>query len=440
MFEDLSVLSKEIINGQPTINIGTIGHVAHGKTTIVRSLSGENTVKFNAEKQRNITIKLGYANAKIFKCTNVECPRPGCYASYPSTKDKQYKCKRGNCGFEMELIRHVSFVDCPGHEVLMGTMLNGASVMDSAILLVAANEKCPQPQTAEHLAAVEIAKLKDIIILQNKIDLVSKSAAEENYKQIQNFTKGTIADNCPVIPTSAQMGYNIDILCEYIEKYLPIPDRNFDGEFRMNIIRSFNINKAGCSIENLKGGVAGGTIIRGIIHPGEIVEIRPGIIEKVGDRFECRPIKTKITELFSGKNKLDIAVSGGLIGAGTCIDPTLTRGDRLVGHVMGKVNTLPDVYSKLQFGFFLLRRVLGSSDGLKVSKMKPGEFLILNIGSLASQVKVKSVESGVAIVELNRPACVDIGDKIAISRKMEGKWRLIGWGEIIKGKKVKMLS
>lgn len=86
--------------------------------------------------------------------------------------------------------RHVSFVDCPGHDVLMATMLNGAAVMDAAFLLVAANEPCPQPQTSEHLAAVEIMKLRHLLILQNKIDLVRESQAREQAQQIAKFVEG----------------------------------------------------------------------------------------------------------------------------------------------------------------------------------------------------------------------------------------------------------
>lgn len=82
------------------------------------------------------------------------------------------------------LRRHVSFVDCPGHDILMATMLNGAAVMDAALLLIAGNETCPQPQTAEHLAAVEIMKLQNIIILQNKIDLVKEQAALQQVRKI----------------------------------------------------------------------------------------------------------------------------------------------------------------------------------------------------------------------------------------------------------------
>jgi translation initiation factor 2 gamma subunit (eIF-2gamma) len=86
--------------------------------------------------------------------------------------------------------RHVSFVDCPGHDILMATMLTGAAVMDAALLLIAGNESCPQPQTSEHLAAVEIMKLRNILILQNKVDLVRESEALQQQKDIAKFIEG----------------------------------------------------------------------------------------------------------------------------------------------------------------------------------------------------------------------------------------------------------
>ena len=158
----LTPLSPEVISRQATINIGTIGHVAHGKSTVVKALSGVHTVRFKNELERNITIKLGYANAKIYKSEDPRCQRPVCYTSASSTKEDVFKMN----GFEFGLVRHVSFVDCPGHDILMATMLNGAAVMDAALLLIAGNESCPQPQTSEHLAAIEIMKLKHILILQ----------------------------------------------------------------------------------------------------------------------------------------------------------------------------------------------------------------------------------------------------------------------------------
>ena len=92
-------------------------------------------MRHEKEKSRNITIKLGYANAKLYKCPS--CPPPDCYKSFGSKKEDNPKCKA--CDSTLQLIRHVSFVDCPGHDVLMATMLAGAAVMDSALLLIAGN-------------------------------------------------------------------------------------------------------------------------------------------------------------------------------------------------------------------------------------------------------------------------------------------------------------
>ena len=96
--------------------------MAHGKSTVVKALSGVQTVRFKNELERNITIKLGYANAKIYKCMDPECPRPGNFLTRGSSTGD--KVKQGKWTYE--LVRHVSFVDCPGHDILMATMLNGA--------------------------------------------------------------------------------------------------------------------------------------------------------------------------------------------------------------------------------------------------------------------------------------------------------------------------
>lgn len=80
---------------------------------------------------------LGYANAKIYKCDNPKCSRPASYISGGSSKDDSFVCLRPACNGRFQLVRHVSFVDCPGHDILMATMLNGAAVMDAALLLIA---------------------------------------------------------------------------------------------------------------------------------------------------------------------------------------------------------------------------------------------------------------------------------------------------------------
>lgn len=436
----LTPLSPEVISRQATINIGTVGHVAHGKSTVVKAISGVHTVRFKNELERNITIKLGYANAKIYCCSNPSCERPSSYKAYGSSKEDAPPCDL--CRSPMNLVRHVSFVDCPGHDILMATMLNGAAVMDGALLLIAANESCPQPQTSEHLAAVEIMKLKDIIILQNKIDLVNENAAIAQHESIQRFIQGTIADGAPVVPISAQLMYNVDVVCEYIVKKIPVPLRDFVSPPQMIVIRSFDVNKPGSEVDELKGGVAGGSILQGVLRMHQEVEVRPGIITKDAEgRVKCIPIYSRIVSLFTEHNELQYAVPGGLIGVGLTVDPTLTRADRLVGQVLGQVGKLPDVYSELEINFFLLRRLLGvrSKEGEKqgkVTKLAKGEVLMLNIGSMCTGAAVIAVKHDLAKLQLTSPVCTKEQEKVALSRRVEKHWRLIGWGQIQKGMKM----
>ncbi|KAK7494800.1 hypothetical protein BaRGS_00013927 [Batillaria attramentaria] len=438
----LTPLSPDVISRQATINIGTIGHVAHGKSTVVKAISGVQTVRFKNELERNITIKLGYANAKIYKCDNDACPRPGCYRSCGSSKEDAFPCDRPGCNGKFRVLRHVSFVDCPGHDILMATMLNGAAVMDAALLLIAGNESCPQPQTSEHLAAVEIMKLKHILILQNKIDLVKETQAKEQYEQILAFVKGTVAEGAPVIPVSAQLKYNIDVICEYINKRIPVPVRDFTSEPRLIVIRSFDVNKPGCEVDDLQGGVAGGSILRGVLKVGQEIEVRPGIVSRDQEgKLTCRPILSRIVSLYAEQNDLQYAVPGGLIGVGTKIDPTLCRADRLVGQVLGAVGALPDIYTELEISFFLLRRLLGvktegDKKGAKVQKLAKNEILMVNIGSLSTGGRVLAVKADLAKIGLTNPVCTEIGEKIALSRRVEKHWRLIGWGQIRRGVKV----
>lgn len=440
---DVSTLTPttlEVMHRQATINIGTIGHVAHGKSTVVKAISGVQTVRFKTELERNITIKLGYANAKIFKCDDEKCPRPQNFRSAGSDSIAKPMCQRQGCGSLMTLQRHVSFVDCPGHDILMKTMLNGAAVMDAALVLVAGNEPCPQPQTSEHLAAVEIMKLRHLLILQNKIDLVKEKEAAQQYDEIKSFIRGTVADGAPIIPISAQMKINIEVICEYICKKIPIPRRNFTDPARLIVIRSFDINKPGFEVDNLKGGVAGGSILQGVLQLGMEVEVRPGIVTKdQNGKVKCIPIRSRIESLFAEHNDLKYAVPGGLIGVGTMIDPTLTRADRLVGQVLGEVGQLPEIFKELEISFFLLRRLLGvktDSTGQtkkkgRVKKLKLDEYLMVNIGSTSTGARVVGVERDVAKVVLTSPVCTSVGEKLALSRRVDKHWRLIGWGKIL---------
>ncbi|KAF2159072.1 hypothetical protein M409DRAFT_30491 [Zasmidium cellare ATCC 36951] len=437
----LTPLSPEIIARQATINIGTIGHVAHGKSTVVKAISGVQTVRFKNELERNITIKLGYANAKIYKCDNPECPRPTCYRSYKSEKEVDPPCERAGCEGTYRLLRHVSFVDCPGHDILMSTMLSGAAVMDAALLLIAGNETCPQPQTSEHLAAIEIMKLQHIIILQNKVDLMREEAASQHYESIKKFIRGTVADNSPIIPISAQLKFNIDAINEMLVNRIPVPVRNFQDDPHLIVIRSFDVNKPGSEIDELQGGVAGGSILTGILKLGDEIEIRPGIVSRDEQgKIQCKSIYSRVISLFAENNSLKFAVPGGLIGVGTRIDPTLCRADRLVGFVLGLKGKLPSVYVEIEANYYLLRRLLGvkTADGkqAKVAKLTKNEVLMVNIGSTATGAKVVAVRADAAKLQLTSPACTAVNEKIALSRRIEKHWRLIGWATITNGETI----
>lgn len=158
-------------------------------------------------------------------------------------------------------------------------------------------------------------KLRHIIILQNKIDLVKEAQAKEQYDQIIKFVQGTVAEKAPVIPISAQLKYNIEAICEYLVKKVPIPVRDFTCKPKLIIIRSFDVNKPGCEVDDLRGGVAGGSILKGVLVVGQEIEVRPGVVTRdASGKFSCRPIKSKVLSLYAEQNDLQYAAPGGLIG------------------------------------------------------------------------------------------------------------------------------
>lgn len=408
---------------QPTINIGTVGHVAHGKTTIVKCVSGINTIKHKSELERNITIKLGYANAKIYAC---ECERPQKY----STNDKF--CEK--CKAEKTLVRHISFVDCPGHDVLMATMLNGTAIMDSAMLLIAANEPCPQPQTIEHLIALEIMDLKDIVVLQNKIDLTTKEESYEQHKQIKEFLN-TANIKAPIVPVSGQLNVNIDAVLDFLVNFIKQPERNLVEDPRMVVIRSFDVNKPGTSYKKLSGAIIGGSIVTGVINAGDEIEIRPGTVQQTESGFVCTPLVTKAISLYSERTKLDKAIPGGLIGVGTNLDPYCSKSDKLVGMVMGLKGKMPPVFQKIKVRYSLFEKTAT----VKKKDIEKDDTILLNVSSTSTGCKILEITKEEGYFELNSPVCVAIGERAAISRKVKGNWRLIGYGEIYDGEQVQII-
>ncbi len=394
-----------------------VGHVDHGKTTLTQALSGTWTDVHSEEIKRGISIRLGYADTTFRKCKN--CDEPTCY----TTKEKCPVDK----GLTEEL-RTVSFVDAPGHETLMATMLSGGALMDGAVLVIAANEPCPQPQTKEHLMALDVIGVKNVVVVQNKIDIVSKEKALENYRQIKEFLRGTVAEKAPVIPVAAQHGTNIDLLIRAIERVIPTPLRDLDKPPKMLIARSFDINKPGTKPKNIKGGVLGGALMEGILKVSDEVEIRPGIRIEEENKVSWRPIKTRIESLIAAGEKKEEIGPGGLIGVGTLLDPTLTKSDGLSGRVLGRPDTLSEEMNRLLIEVHLLKRVVGTKEELEVTAIKTNEPLMLNVLTTTTVGIVSSARGNEAEVKLKLPVVVEKGSRVAISRRIGTRWRLIGFG------------
>ncbi|WP_435319606.1 translation initiation factor IF-2 subunit gamma [Haloarchaeobius sp. TZWSO28] len=403
---------------QPEVNIGLVGHVDHGKTTLVQALSGEWTDQHSEEMKRGISIRLGYADATFRRCP--ECDEPECYTVEDTCPEHDV---------DTEVVRTVSFVDAPGHETLMATMLSGAAIMDGAVLVVSATEDVPQAQTEEHLMALDIIGIDNIVIAQNKVDLVDAERARENYQQIQDFVEGTVAEDAPVVPVSAGQNVNMDVLMQAIEERIPTPERDPDDDARLHVARSFDINRPGTTWENLMGGVIGGSLVQGRLHPDEELEVRPGREVDEGGQTEYQPITTSIRSIQAGGQSTDEASPGGLLGVGTGLDPSYTKGDALAGQIAGPPGSLPPTWESFTMSVDLLDRVVGE-DMDEVEEISTGEPLMLTVGTATTVGAVTSARGGECEVNLKRPVCAGEGAKIAINRRVGARWRLIGVGTL----------
>ncbi len=400
---------------QPCVNIGTAGHVDHGKTTLIQALTGSWTSVHSQELKRGITIRVGYSDAAFYKCS--ACEDPLGYSTSP-------KCN--NCGKESELSRVVSFVDSPGHESLMANMLSGSALMDGALLLVAANEKVPKPQTKEHLLALQTLNIQQIVVVQNKVDLISYKEAVSNYQDIAKFVKGTHAAKAPIIPISAQSGLNIDALIGAIESTIKTPERDESKDPIMHVLRSFDVNKPGTKLKNIKGGIIGGSLTQGSFRVGDEIEIKPGIMNDKKKTYET--LHTEITSLGTAAGIVDSVKPGGLVAIGTKLDPSMTRSDSFIGSVIGKPETLPGNSSQIKLQVNLFDSAVGVAEDTKVLPIQKDELLRLNIGTAPILGKVSQIKANNVEMELRRPACIFENENVAISRRISDRWRLIGAG------------
>jgi translation initiation factor 2 subunit 3 len=390
----------------PELNVGVVGHIDHGKTTLLSKLTGKWTDTHSEELKRGITIKLGYAETIIYK-----------------DKDNYNIEKKGIP------LRYVSFIDMPGHEMLMATMLSGATIIDSAILVIAANEGI-KPQTKEHFMALQAKKIKNIIIIQNKIDLVSKEKALQNYNEIKNFIKGTIAEDAPIIPVSTLQNINLNKIFEALAK-LPIPERDKNSKPIFLIARSFDINKPGKNISELNGGVLGGILKKGVLKVGDEIEIKPGLSVKKNNKYSYIPLTTKIISAHKGNNSVKEVYPGASIAIETNLDPYLTKSDSLTGCIVSIKGGLPEITTKIKIKPNLFKEVLGQEVHQLVEKIKTKELLMLSVNTTITAGIVEKIEKEIIELNLNLPIISLKGDNVGIARNIGNHWRLIGFGEII---------
>jgi len=395
-------MNKEL----PELNIGVVGHIDHGKTTLLNQLTGKFTDTHSEELKRGITIKLGYADMTIYKDGN------------------NYNIKKKGTAQ-----RYVSFIDAPGHEMLMATMLSGAAIIDAAILVIAANEGI-KPQTREHFMALQAKKINNIIVVQNKIDLVSKEQALKNYKEIKEFLKGSLSENAPIIPVSAQQGINIDKILEELCK-LKIPERDATNKPVFLIARSFDINKPGTEIKNLKGGVLGGILRKGKLKVGNEIEIKPGLSIKKANQQIYETLTTKILSLHKGNQLVKEVSPGASISIETELDPFLTKADSLTGCLVSTKGNLPEINYVIKIKANLFKEVLGTAEHKKVEPIKTKEMLMLSVNTTITVGIIEKISGDELELSLNIPIVSLKGDNVGIARNIQGHWRLIGFGEII---------
>jgi len=415
----MNIRLSEVIKNQAIINVGSTGHVANGKSTIVHQMTGVQTQKFARELERNITINIGYANCKIFH----------------SPKLKIYKAVSSNTktlndinGDKMLLVNHISFVDCPGHEAFMNNMMNGSGVMDRAILVMASNANCfPQSQTREHLIALQNTNITDLLVIQNKCDLVKKDNLEHIKFKIEEFLEDFYETIPPIIPIIAQTGINIDLISNYLANSINLYSKNLNNKIRANIIRTFDINKPNTKIAKLNGGVLGGSIIEGVLKIGDYIQILPGRVIKIDNKWIVKPLYSTVTSIYSDKNKMEYAIPGGLIGIGTKLDPSLCKSDNLIGQII----TYPDdnipIASIINVKYTTIKR-----DGEKI-KLHTKQQIKIGLGSIIVRgiIKDKNSKDKLIKIELESPLCMHNNNVTIIVKNDSKNYKIAGIGEII---------
>ena len=218
----------------------------------------------------------------------------------------------------------------------------------------------------------------------------------------------------------------MDALIEAIESTVKTPPRQKDKPPIMHVLRSFDVNKPGLPIKQVNGGIIGGALVQGEFSIDDEIEIRPGLVDEKKGKYE--PITSHISTLGTGAGLVKNVKPGGLVAIGTKLDPPYTKSDSLIVSVIGKPGTLPDDVEDLSVETHLFDTAVGTAEMVKVDPIKVKEPLRLNIGTAAATGTVTSVRDGKIEVKLKKPVCLMPKSRVALSRRIAERWRLIGSG------------
>ncbi len=405
---------ESIMANQPIINLGCLGSVSDGKSTLVEKLTGIKTQRHSSEKIRNITIKQGYGNMKIWSPDSTD---------YFTTDTNTNTFTTGD-GDECKLVNHISFVDCPGHQELIQTMLSSIALMDGAIVVVAVDQPIDKkPQLIQHLAAAKLGKIQNLIVCMNKIDLVKKEVLLERKQELDELLEKYDIKPYAIIPTCFNKNIGIKYILQAImtlynpSKYM---ERTNDSPL-FRVSRTFDINKPGTSWEDINGGVIGGSLFNGTLKVGDKIEIRPGQVSKTRDgKFTCQPIVTTVLSIKTDTTDLDKIIPGGLIGIRTDLDPFYCKNDVLSGNVAGMEGTLPNVYNQI-----VIKPTMVTTFGF-VWEPKVADITMIQIGTKICEAKLVSITNDVFKFDLTKPVCISDNQHLIICRNLDKVLRIVG--------------
>ena len=415
-------MSINKMNIQPILNIGTIGSVSNGKTTLVKALSGTNTIRHSNEKKRNITIKAGYANMKVWL-------KPD--GSFDTTNSE-------DTIEDAKLVHHISFVDCPGHQELILTMMNSVSLMKGVIVVISAAESISNnPQLVQHLTAAKISGLdKRLIVIFNKLDLCTHEKAIERKEELDELlTKLNIKPQY-IIPTALNKKIGLSNVVKAIMEVFPpeLYDSCLNETTEFRITRSFDINKPGTNWDEMSGGVFGGSLLTGSIKLGDEIEIRPGQYAKKKDgSFNVIPITSIVNSIQTDKINIDILYPGGLTAIGSDIDPYYCKDDKLTGAVVGIKGTLPPVYQEIVINITICND-FGSNWIPKCN-----DIVYLQIGNVNTEALLVDIKDIDFKFKLSKPVCISDDSLIIICRNINNIIVIVGFSRLVSSKCVKII-